>query len=89
MIKKIEKSVDANDYVGRVRNKAYELYVQRGFRSGREWEDWFKAEKIVGWGISTVDKDCIRSENFYKASHRPNPLPSDIDIQNIDTNPFV
>ena len=30
-----------------VRNKAYELYVQRGCTQGRDMDDWLLAEKIV------------------------------------------
>jgi len=83
------QNVDSSHYNRRVEQKAYELYVQRGAGAGLEWEDWFKAEKIVGSDISTVDKDCIRSENLYKASHRSNPLPSEIDAQKININPLI
>lgn len=27
---------------------AYELYEQRGRKDGDDWDDWFKAERIVG-----------------------------------------
>jgi len=30
--------------------------------------------------MNTVDRDCVRSKNLYKASHRPSPAPSDIKI---------
>ncbi len=32
---------------GEITKKAYELYESRGCRSGRDWDDWFEAEKIV------------------------------------------
>lgn len=31
----------------RVRQRAYELYVQRGNESGSELEDWFQAEEEI------------------------------------------
>jgi hypothetical protein len=80
-IPECETGVDANDFAQRVEKKAYELYVRKGSQSGHEWDDWFEAEKIVGSEISTVDKDCIRSESFYKISHQFDPLPSEIDTQ--------
>lgn len=37
----------------RVRQRAYELYVQRGNESGSELEDWFQAEEEI---ISAQDQ---------------------------------
>jgi hypothetical protein len=85
----LPESVDANNFTQRVERQAYELYAKRGFKFGHEWEDWFEAEKIVESEMSTVDRDCIRSESFYKSTHRSNPLPSDIDVQKINVNPFA
>ena len=31
----------------RVRNRAYEIYLQRGERSGHELDDWLQAEKEI------------------------------------------
>ncbi len=31
----------------RIKKKAYELYVKRGYIHGDDWADWFEAEKIV------------------------------------------
>src|ERR1700722_3757201 len=81
--------VDANNFTQRVERQAYELYAKRGFEFGHEWDDWFEAEKIVEAEMSTVDRDCIRSESFYKATHRPSPLPSDIDVQKFNTSPVL
>ena len=76
-------------FVQQVEHKAYMLYAQRGFEPGHEWDDWFEAEKIVEGELSPVDRDCIRSESFYKATHRSNPLPSDIDAQKFNTSPIL
>ena len=81
-------SLDANNFEQRVEKKAYDLYVKRGFKDGYDWDDWFKAQKAVEAEINTVDKDCIRSESFYKSSHRSSPLPSEIDTRNISTSSF-
>ena len=84
-----ENTVDANSFEQRVEKRAYELYEKRGFVYGHEWDDWFEAEKIVEAQINTVDRDCIRSESFFKTSHRSNPLPSYLDPQNVNTSSFV
>ena len=31
-----------------IAKRAYELYVQRGGDPGRDWEDWFAAERELG-----------------------------------------
>jgi len=79
-----EKPVDGKSFVRKVEKKAYELCEKRGFECGHEWDDWFEAEKIVESEISTVDRDCIRSESLYEISHRSSPLPSYIDPQKIN-----
>jgi len=84
-----EKIVDVNNFTRRVEKKAYELYEKRGSEWGHDWDDWFEAQRRVEAETNTVDKDCIRSESFYKASHRTNPFPADIDLQKINTSPFV
>lgn len=30
-----------------IRRKAYELFEKRGRQNGRDWEDWFEAEKVL------------------------------------------
>jgi hypothetical protein len=35
------------DYIERVRRRAYEIYLARGGTDGREFDDWVKAEKEV------------------------------------------
>jgi Protein of unknown function (DUF2934) len=77
----VPECVDANNFTQRVEKQAYELYAKRGFESGHEWDDWFEAERQVESEISTVDRDCIRSEGFYEATHRSSPLPSYMDPQ--------
>jgi hypothetical protein len=34
-----------------IARRAYRLYEQRGRQAGREWEDWFQAERelTLGW----------------------------------------
>ncbi|HLF17749.1 MAG TPA: DUF2934 domain-containing protein [Candidatus Omnitrophota bacterium] len=44
---KKEKSVEANVYAELVEKKAYELYEKRGGENGNDWDDWFKAERLV------------------------------------------
>ena len=66
--------VNANNFEQRVERQAYELYVKRGSQFGHESDDWFEAQKMVEAEMNTVDRDCIRSEILYEASHRPNPL---------------
>jgi len=82
-------AVDANDFKQMVESKAYELYVKRGFKEGHDWHDWFEAQKAVEVQISSIDKDCIRSESFYKSTHQPEPLPSEIDAKTISSSSFV
>jgi hypothetical protein len=33
-----------------IRNRAYEIYLQRGAQPGYELEDWFQAERELGLG---------------------------------------
>jgi hypothetical protein len=74
----LTSTVDANNFEQKVEIRAYGLYVERGFKDGHDWEDWFEAQKAVEAEISLIDKDCIRSESFYKSSHQSNHLPSEI-----------
>lgn len=83
------KIAGANNFVQQVEKKAYELYKKRGCEHGCDWNDWFAAERQVEAETDILEKDCIRSENFYKASHRSIPLPSGIDEQKINTNLFL
>ena len=40
-----EPPIETLSLEGRVRRRAYELYVLRGNQSGSELEDWFQAEE--------------------------------------------
>ena len=31
----------------RIQQKAYELYKDRSYQNGNDWNDWFEAERIV------------------------------------------
>lgn len=38
-----------------IRQKAYELYEQRGCRPGHDQEDWSEAEKIINEQLAAVE----------------------------------
>lgn len=40
-------SFAAPDLEGKIRQRAYELYEQRGYTVGFDKEDWFKAEREI------------------------------------------
>ena len=42
-----ESAVLTEEIEARVRHRAYELWVQRGYEHGRAIEDWLQAEKEV------------------------------------------
>ena len=35
------------DLFSRVQQKAYTFYEKRGYTHGNDWNDWFKAERLV------------------------------------------
>ena len=35
------------DFYQRVEKKAYELFENNGCQHGRDWADWFEAERII------------------------------------------
>ena len=43
----VGRSTNDHIYAQRVEKKAYELYEARGRQDGRDWNDWFEAERIV------------------------------------------
>ncbi len=44
----------AADLAERIRRRAYELFVQRGYENGHDTEDWLRAEReIAGEGSQT------------------------------------
>jgi hypothetical protein len=81
--------IDADDFEKRVEMRAYELYLGKGSRDGQDWNDWFEAQQQIEAGIDSIDKDCIRSESFYKTSHRSDPAPSGIGMKTAGTDHFV
>jgi hypothetical protein len=57
-----------------VKNKAYELYLQRGKAPGHEMEDWLAAEKIVDRELQ--EKGGLhRSTELSQDSPRPSSQP--------------
>jgi hypothetical protein len=44
---KVERKISADEFIARVRMKAYELYEKRGYAQGDDLDDWLKAEHIV------------------------------------------
>ncbi len=43
-----QEPIEITDEIrGRIAQKAYELYEQRGWQGGREMDDWLQAEAIV------------------------------------------
>ena len=44
---KTERKISADEFIARVRMKAYELYEKRGFSHGQDLDDWLEAERIV------------------------------------------
>jgi hypothetical protein len=44
-----KKLVNMNDQglYSMIQKKAYELYAQRGYSHGGDWNDWFAAEQLV------------------------------------------
>ncbi len=43
----LDEDIYPEDLLFRIRAKARELYISRGRQHGRDWEDWFEAERIV------------------------------------------
>ena len=41
------KTAQSNGIENRIRNRAYQLYEQRGSVDGFAWDDWFQAEAEV------------------------------------------
>lgn len=43
------KTAESGEIENRIRNRAYQLYEQRGSVDGFAWDDWFQAEaEILG-----------------------------------------
>ena len=43
----VEKQISADEFIARVRMKAYEMYEKRGYTHGKDLNDWLEAERIV------------------------------------------
>ncbi len=44
----------------RIRDRAYQLFSDRGFQGGRDFDDWLEAERLICWPTSELvehDKD--------------------------------
>lgn len=46
-----QAQMDEQEFRRRVACKAYELYVQRGYKHGYHTEDWNQAERIIREGL--------------------------------------
>lgn len=47
-----------DNLIGRIRDRAYELFAGRGFSNGHALEDWVAAEKEFGWpAAELVERD--------------------------------
>jgi hypothetical protein len=44
---KTERKLTADEFIVRVRMKAYELYEKRGYSHGQDLDDWLEAERKV------------------------------------------
>lgn len=44
---KTERKMTADEFIARVRMKAYEIYEKRGYSHGKDLDDWLEAERIV------------------------------------------
>jgi hypothetical protein len=42
-----QQELSEDELEQRIREKARELYVLRGGVQGRDWDDWFEAERII------------------------------------------
>lgn len=53
---KLERKISVDEFIARVRMKAYELYEKRGYSHGDDLEDWLKAEQIVKKELGIKEK---------------------------------
>lgn len=53
---KTERKITADEFIARVRMKAYELYEKRGYTHGKDLDDWLEAERIVKKELGIEDK---------------------------------
>jgi len=46
-----------------IANRAYDIWLKRGAGHGRDWQDWFEAEKELGYKTTSLEKmfsDCYQ-----------------------------
>jgi hypothetical protein len=64
--------IQIQDIHDAIAERAYELYVQRGGEPGRDWEDWFSAERDLrspaGNG-GTAGRDAARRPRATPRAH--------------------
>jgi Protein of unknown function (DUF2934) len=53
---KTAPKISADEFIARVRMKAYELFEKRNYTHGNDLEDWLKAESIVKKELGIKEK---------------------------------
>jgi hypothetical protein len=53
---KAERKITADEFIARVRMKAYEIYEKRGYSHGQDLDDWLEAERIVKEELGIKEK---------------------------------
>ncbi len=53
---KAERKITADEFIARVRMKAYELYEKRNYSHGKDLDDWLEAERIVKEELGIKEK---------------------------------
>lgn len=53
---KAERKISADEFIARVRMKAYELYEKRSYTQGNDLDDWLKAEHMVKKELGIEEK---------------------------------
>lgn len=39
--------ISHSELTSRIQKKAYDIYQKRGYSNGKDWSDWFEAERKV------------------------------------------
>ena len=69
--------IDGTSLEGRIRQRAYELFQERGGESGFHHEDWLKAEAEIRAEVGSDAKDV---EAAIAAEQNESPLVSDYEV---------